>query len=76
LTAAAGSGHDPAVTDRSGPLNGIKILELAGIGPAPFTCMMLADAGAQVLRLERAAPGAVERGDEARASGMAPHWDS
>jgi alpha-methylacyl-CoA racemase len=75
LTAAAGSGHDPAVTDRSGPLNGIKILELAGIGPAPFTCMMLADAGAQVLRLERAAPGAVERGDEARASGTAPHWD-
>jgi len=75
LTAAGGSGHDPAVTDRSGPLNGIKIVELAGIGPAPFTCMMLADAGAQVLRLERAAPGAVERGEEARASGAAPHWD-
>ena len=75
MTGAGGSGHDPAVTDRSGPLNGIKIVELAGIGPAPFTCMMLADAGAQVLRLERAAPGAVERGEEARASGAAPHWD-
>jgi alpha-methylacyl-CoA racemase len=63
------------MADRSGPLSGIKIIELAGIGPAPFTCMMLADAGAEVLRLERAAPGAVERGDEARAAGTGPHWD-
>jgi alpha-methylacyl-CoA racemase len=63
------------MTDRTGPLSGIKIIELAGIGPAPFTCMMLADAGAQVLRLERAMPGAVERGDEARAAGSGPHWD-
>ena len=61
-------GHDPAMAERSGPLSGIKIIELAGIGPAPFTCMMLADAGAQVLRLERAAPGAVERGGGVRAS--------
>jgi alpha-methylacyl-CoA racemase len=63
------------MADRSGPLSGIKIIELAGIGPAPFTCMMLADAGAQVLRLERAAPWAVERGDEFRASGAGPYWD-
>jgi len=55
----------------SGPLSGIKIIELAGIGPAPYTCMMLADAGAQVLRLERAAPGAVERG----AAAPAGYWD-
>ena len=57
MTAAGGPGHDPAMADRSGPLSGIKIIELAGIGPAPFTCMMLADAGAQVLRLERAPAG-------------------
>ncbi len=63
------------MSDRSGPLNGIKIIELAGIGPAPYTCMMLADAGAQVLRLERAAPGAVERGAEFRASGAGSYWD-
>jgi len=63
------------VADRSGPLSGIKIIELAGIGPAPYTCMMLADAGAQVLRLERAAPGAVERGKEIEASGAGPYWD-
>ena len=63
------------MADRSGPLSGIKIIELAGIGPAPYTCMMLADAGAQVLRLERAAPGAVERGEEMKAAGAGPYWD-
>ena len=60
---------------RSGPLSGIKIIELAGIGPAPFTCMMLADAGAQVLRLERAPAGAVEAGEEFAKSGAGPYWD-
>ena len=61
--------------ERSGPLRGIKIIELAGIGPAPFTCMMLADAGAQVLRLERAPAGAVEQGQEFAASGAGSYWD-
>jgi alpha-methylacyl-CoA racemase len=56
---------------RSGPLTGIKIIELAGIGPSPYTCMMLADAGAQVIRLERAAPGAAERAAQAEG----PYWD-
>jgi alpha-methylacyl-CoA racemase len=63
------------MADRTGPLNGIRIIELAGIGPAPYTCMMLADAGAQVLRLERAASGAVERGEEMKAAGEGPYWD-
>jgi alpha-methylacyl-CoA racemase len=36
-----------------GPLVGIRVVELAGIGPVPFACMMLADAGADVIRLER-----------------------
>jgi len=36
-----------------GPLAGIKIIELAGIGPSPYACMLLADAGADILRLER-----------------------
>jgi alpha-methylacyl-CoA racemase len=39
-----------------GPLNGIKIIELAGIGPGPMAAMMLADMGATVLRVERAEP--------------------
>jgi alpha-methylacyl-CoA racemase len=60
---------------RSGPLSGIKIIELAGIGPAPYTCMMLADAGAQVLRLERAPAGAVEAGEEFANSGAGSYWD-
>jgi alpha-methylacyl-CoA racemase len=37
-----------------GPLNGLKVIELAGIGAAPFCAMMLADMGAQVIRIERA----------------------
>ena len=36
-----------------GPLEGIKIVELAGIGPAPFCGMMLADMGAEVVRVDR-----------------------
>lgn len=37
----------------SGPLTGLKVLELAGIGASPYACMLLADLGAEVLRLER-----------------------
>jgi alpha-methylacyl-CoA racemase len=43
-----------------GPLDGYKVVELAGIGPAPFAAMMLSDMGADVLRVDRAA--AVPRG--------------
>jgi crotonobetainyl-CoA:carnitine CoA-transferase CaiB-like acyl-CoA transferase len=39
-----------------GPLAGIKIIELAGIGPGPMCAMVLADLGATVLRIERAEP--------------------
>ncbi len=38
----------------SGPLSGIKVIEIAGIGPGPFCAMMLADMGADVLRVDRA----------------------
>ncbi|GIH17951.1 CaiB/BaiF CoA transferase family protein [Rugosimonospora africana] len=37
----------------SGPLSGIRVVELAGIGPGPFTAMMLADMGADVIRVDR-----------------------
>jgi alpha-methylacyl-CoA racemase len=46
-----------------GPLHGIKIIELAGIGPGPFCAMMLADMGADVIRVDRAQ--AVVGGDPA-----------
>jgi alpha-methylacyl-CoA racemase len=37
----------------AGPLAGIRIIELAGIGPGPFCGMMLADMGAEVIRVDR-----------------------
>ncbi len=45
----------------SGPLSGLKIIEIAGIGPGPFTAMLLADMGADVVRVDRA--GNVSGGD-------------
>jgi alpha-methylacyl-CoA racemase len=37
----------------SGPLTGVRLIELAGLGPAPFAGMMLADAGADIIRIDR-----------------------
>ncbi len=39
----------------TGPLAGYRIIEIAGIGPGPFAAMLLADMGAEVIRVERAA---------------------
>jgi alpha-methylacyl-CoA racemase len=39
-----------------GPLEGIKIIEFAGIGPGPFCCMLLSDMGAEVVRIDRVEP--------------------
>ena len=44
-----------------GPLQGITVLEIAGIGPGPFCAMLLADTGADVIRVDRA--GQVMGGD-------------
>ncbi|MEQ8840437.1 MAG: CaiB/BaiF CoA-transferase family protein [Acidimicrobiales bacterium] len=46
-----------------GPLAGVTIVEIAGIGPGPFCAMMLADMGAEVIRVDRA--GSVRGGDPA-----------
>ena len=46
------------MAERSGPLTGLRIIELAGIGPGPFAAMMLADLGADVLRIERGSASA------------------
>lgn len=45
---------------RAGPLAGTRVVELAGVGPAPFCAMLLSDLGADVLRIDR--PGVVELG--------------
>jgi alpha-methylacyl-CoA racemase len=54
--------NEPAASSRagaSGPLLGVRIVEFAGIGPGPFACMLLADMGADVVRIDR--PGAPAR---------------
>ena len=38
----------------AGPLDGVRVIELAGIGPGPFAAMLLADMGAEVVRVDRA----------------------
>jgi alpha-methylacyl-CoA racemase len=40
----------------TGPLRGLRVLEMAGIGPAPFAAMLLADLGADVVRVDRHGP--------------------
>ncbi|GAA3010569.1 CaiB/BaiF CoA-transferase family protein [Streptosporangium longisporum] len=54
---------------RKGPLAGVRVLELAGLAPGPFAGMMLADHGAEVLRVERASTVA-KAGDRPRADVM------
>jgi alpha-methylacyl-CoA racemase len=56
----------PESIERQGPLVGLKVVELAGIGPGPFGAMLLADLGADILRIDRPAdPGlGVPRGAE------------
>jgi alpha-methylacyl-CoA racemase len=50
----------------SGPLAGIKVVELGGIGPGPFAAMMLSDFGADVVRIDRPAkPAATEAFEDA-----------
>jgi len=43
----------------TGPLHGVRIVEFAGLGPGPFACMLLADMGAEIVRIDR--PGAKPR---------------
>lgn len=52
--------HDDTApgTSTGGPLTGLKVVELAGIGPGPYAAMLLADMGAEVVRVERPGGGA------------------
>ena len=61
----------------TGPLAGLRVLELTSLAPAPFACTVLSDLGAHVLRIERAAvrsesADTVERAEIADASVVAP----
>jgi alpha-methylacyl-CoA racemase len=51
---------------KSGPLSGIKIVELAGIGPGPYAGQLLADMGADVIVIDRPGGSIVPKGIDAR----------
>ncbi len=51
---------DASIAKGNGPLNGVRIVEVAGIGPGPMCAMLLSDLGASVIRIER--PGDVDLG--------------
>ncbi len=48
---------DPVGRIPHGPLAGVRVVELAGIGPLPFACMLLAELGAEVIKVDRPAGG-------------------
>jgi len=64
----AGASAPEGAVRRSGPLAGLRVVELAGIGPGPHAAMVLADLGADVVRVERpqggGVPGAPVVGDQ------------
>ncbi|RJG00822.1 CaiB/BaiF CoA transferase family protein [Noviherbaspirillum sedimenti] len=50
----------------AGPLQGMKIIEMVGLGPAPFCAMMFADMGAEVIRIDRPRAADPAAGDASR----------
>lgn len=48
----------PETPARTGPLAGLRVIEMAGLGPVPLAGLMLSEMGARVLRIERAESGA------------------
>jgi alpha-methylacyl-CoA racemase len=57
--------RDPAPRQGSRPLAETRVVEFAGLGPTPFAGMLLADLGAEVVRIERAGSPAASPGDPA-----------
>ena len=57
------TGAAAATPGHTGPLHGLRVVELAGIGPGPFAAMLLADLGADVVRVDRAGGGSPLAGD-------------
>ena len=62
-------------TARTGPLAGLKVIELVGLGPGPFAGMLLADMGADVLRIDRVeASRALDRSQPASSAMNRGKW--
>ena len=53
-------------TSSKGPLHGLRVIELASIGPGPMCCMLLADQGADVVRVDRLQPSGLGLAQERR----------
>ena len=68
VAVCAGLVATTSIPTMTGPLAGVRVVELAGIGPGPYTCMLLADAGADVLRVDRLVA-------DGRPPPVGPHWD-
>lgn len=58
------------MTVSNGPLSGVKIIEMDAIGPVPLACMMLADQGAEIIRIGRKTANAAWGDDEMGAAVM------
>jgi len=54
MSAPTGTG---IAAEKAGPLAGLKVIEMAGLGPVPLAALMLSEMGAEVLRIERADAG-------------------
>jgi alpha-methylacyl-CoA racemase len=63
--------QEVAVTKTPGPLAGVRVVELAGIGPGPFCGMLLADLGAEVIQVDRPgrSPSSVPRRNDVTSRG-------
>jgi alpha-methylacyl-CoA racemase len=44
----------------TGPLTGLRVIEFAGIGPGPYACLLLAELGAEVIRIDRPKAGGID----------------
>ncbi|MGW5550449.1 CaiB/BaiF CoA transferase family protein [Nocardia beijingensis] len=63
---------DAETAARQGPLHGLKIIELAGLGPGPWCGMLLSDLGAEVLRIDRPSAVGALRTDLGASNGRQP----
>jgi alpha-methylacyl-CoA racemase len=65
VTCSADSGGAEISGERQGPLSGVRVIEMPGLGPTPFGCMLLADLGADVVRVDRVADAISRSGSAA-----------